>query len=164
MAYTTLLTPSRVGLKALVFSVFAACVSLSGCQENVISECQDCLIAPSWFGSISEDCGWVGGTALFIRFDPDSATPDSSRKFQLHPIDMVLDSVKVGTVFADTLQVCNNAECEDKTVAIRILDLAFGSNQSFLGELEIGEENSDDVNRGYLILDKFPADFPIGCD
>lgn len=156
--------PSRTESKAAILSAITALVLLSGCQETSIAECQDCPIVPSWFGSISEDCGWVGGAALFIRFDSDSAASDSSRKYQLHPKDMVLDSVKVGTVFTDTLQVCANTECEEHVVSIRVLDTSFGSNQSLLGELEIGKENTDDISRGYLVLDKFPADFPIGCD
>src|SRR5690606_31144883 len=158
------LLPSRAESKAAILSAMTALVLLSGCQENSVAECQDCPIVPSWFGSISEDCGWAGGVALFIRFDSDSAVSDSSRKYQLHPQDMILDSVKFGTVFTDTLQVCANTECEEHAVSIRVVDTSFGSDQAILGELEIGKENTDDIRRGYLVLEKFPANFPTTCD
>jgi hypothetical protein len=140
---------------------FAFALLLGAC--DFIHPVCDCGTEPVLQGSMLVECGPAGGTVLAIRFDLDSTVTGNARKYRLYPIFMDMDTIKAGSKFKDTLQVCENSVCRSHAVRISI----DGADSSFLhGDFQITDITHDSsayIAAGRMKLKKEPTPPAFPC-
>jgi hypothetical protein len=147
--------------RILAVCYFALALLLGACEFP--QPVCDCVPERALPGSVLVECGPAGGTVLAIRFDLDSTVTGNDRKYRLYPIFMDMDTIKGGSKFKDTVQICENSVCRSHALRISI-DKA---DSSFLvGDFQITDITHDSsafIAAGRIKLKKEPAPPAFPC-
>lgn len=155
----TSLRPSGTGwpaLAALALAVFFACVAGEPGEST-------------WSGVIRNTCGPADGPALMIRIEDhpvtvcgDTTRPDTAvGRYRLYIPDLLIDSLRPGLVFKDTLSDINSSRWSDEYLTFTVESATPTTVVGWLKVEAYLNEKLQVQEQGRVALKVCPRQFPM---